>query len=72
MVFPLVAGGLAVGLSALYNTGMAIDNVRYWNDYYRRYHVRPKYPFRAGYFDYMKYSSKSFMTPYVGYGMYRK
>lgn len=45
---------LAVGLSALYSVGKAYDGVRFWNDYYKNTGIRPRYPFRAGYFDPMR------------------
>ncbi len=47
---PLLAGGL----SAIYSAGKAYDNYRFWSDYYRNTGYRPRYPFRAGGYDWMK------------------
>lgn len=66
MVAPLVlAGGVAAGLSGLYHVGKAVDNVRYWNDYYRRTGFRPRYPFAYHTYDWMSYSSKVVGVPYL-------
>lgn len=66
MVAPLlIAGGIASGLSAFYTVGKAVDNVRYWNDYYRRTGYRPRYPFARGYHDWMNYSSRLAGVPYL-------
>lgn len=59
MPIPLLVAGVGVGLSAVYNVGKAYDNARFWNDYYRRYHVRPKYPWRSGRFDHVNYLGRS-------------
>lgn len=40
-------------IGAIYHVGRAVDNVRYWNDYYRNTRMRARYPFRSGQFDYM-------------------
>lgn len=61
MVAPLLAVlGASVGMQAVtgiyqfyMNHQRAIENERYWNDYYRNTGVRPVYPFRAG--DYTDY-----------------
>lgn len=53
---------LAVGLGALYSVGRASDSIRYWNSYFKNTGRRPKYPFRSGAMDWMKYGAG------VGYG----
>lgn len=67
MVFPAVLAGAGVALGSLYSAGQAYDSVRYWNEYRKRTGVSPKYSFRAGAYDYMKYASKTMMSPYAMY-----
>lgn len=65
-LLPLFAG-VGFGLSTIYNTGKALDNRRYWNDYYRNTGYRPRYPYRAGVYDWMKDFGK---TAYGAVGYY--
>lgn len=62
-VLPLLplAFGLGATLNGVYSVGQAVDSYRYWNDYYRNTGYRPRYPFRAGKYDYMAD---------VGHGLY--
>lgn len=59
----LASGLFAVGgvLNSIYAVGQAYDSYRYWHDYYRNTGVRPRYPWRAGQYDWMAD---------VGHGMY--
>lgn len=50
---PLFAGG-AYALSGIYNVGKAIDTRNYWRSYYANTGFRPRYPYRAGVYDWMK------------------
>lgn len=54
-VLPLlpVAFGLGTALNTIYGVGQAVDSYRYWNDYYKNTGYKPRYPFRAGQFDWM-------------------
>lgn len=45
--------GIGGGLNAVYGVGQAMDSYRYWNDYYKNTGYRPRYPWRAGQYDYM-------------------
>lgn len=62
-LLPLAGGLFLAGgvLNSIYSVGQAYDSYRYWNDYYRNTGVRPRYPFRAGQYDWMAD---------VGHGMY--
>lgn len=51
-MLPLLVAG--AGLSALYSAGQALDNHRYWSDYYRNTGFRPRYPWRAGQYDWVR------------------
>lgn len=56
-MIPIAAGllaGAAVSGGA-YNVAKALENKRYWDNYYARTGVRAKYPFRSGYYDTWKY-----------------
>lgn len=63
MVAPLVAigAGLMAGGTAVksyYDIRKAYETRRYWNDYYKNTGVKPKYPYRSGYYDiYAAYGS---------------
>lgn len=56
-MLPLLAVGY--GLSAIYSAGKALDNYRYWNDYYRNTGHRPRYPWHAGAYDWVSYAGGS-------------
>lgn len=60
-VLPLLplAYGLGATLNGIYSVGKAVDSYRYWNDYYRRTGIKPKYPFRAGVYDYLSYGGRT-------------
>lgn len=45
--------GVGGALNALYSVGQAVDSYHYWNDYYRNTGYSPRYPFRAGKYDYL-------------------
>ena len=52
MVFPwLVAGASA--LYGLYGAGRALETWKYWADYQKNTGVKPRYPVRAGLYDWM-------------------
>lgn len=76
MVFPLLAGMLAgsSAMGALYGSGKAIDNYRFWSDYHRNTGVNVKYPWRAGAYDDLAWGSRSMrsgaMFGYTSYGIY--
>lgn len=53
----LVAGSAAATIGGMYNVGQAYDSWRYWEDYRRNTHRSPRYPFRSGSVDYLKYSA---------------
>lgn len=55
-IIPVVAGA-SFALNSIYSAGKAIDNYRYWNDYYRNTGFRPRYKFRSGYYDYLQQSN---------------
>lgn len=42
----LVGSAIAGGV---YSAGKGFENQRYWDDYYKNTHRRPKYRFRSGY-----------------------
>lgn len=48
---------LALGLGSIYSVGRAVDNVRYWHDYYKNTGYMPKYPLRSGAGDSLGYLS---------------
>lgn len=54
-MFPLVPAlfGAGATLNGIYSVGQAFDSYRYWNDYYKNTGYRPKYPWRAGKYDYL-------------------
>lgn len=56
MVAPLIAVPFLVGSSVggLYSVGKGIENKRFWRDYARNTHRSPRYPFRAGRYDYIR------------------
>lgn len=47
---------LVGSIGAIYTVGKAYNNIRYWNDYRRNTGKSPKYPFRAGAYDWMGYA----------------
>lgn len=68
-MLPLLVAG--AGLSALYTAGKAVDSYRYWNDYYRNTGFRPRYPWRAGVYDWVGAMGKSMTSAYrVGTAYY--
>lgn len=72
MALPLLASGLIVGSNAvagLYHVGKAQDNRRFWRDYYKNTGVRPKYPYRAGVYDYLYDYADLGMNAGFSYGM---
>lgn len=54
-MLPLLVGSL----SAAYAVGRMSDNVRYWSDYKRNTGYSPRYPWRAGANDWMKYAANA-------------
>lgn len=50
VVIPALVG-IGATLSGMYSVGKAVDNYRFWNDYYKRTGFKPKYPWRSGYYD---------------------
>lgn len=50
---PLFAGA-SFALTTMYNVGKGLDNHRFWRDYYSNTGYRPRYPYRAGVYDWMK------------------
>ena len=61
---------LVAGIGAMYSAGQIMDTNRYWNDYYKNTGYRPRYLYRSGYMDYMKYGSR-IGNSYFGYKMYK-
>lgn len=64
MVFPLVPALVAGGgvLNGIYAIGQAVDSYRYWNDYYKNTGFKPRYPFRAGRYDWLADSGHALYT----------
>lgn len=63
MPAPLVAGAYALfALGSIssggYHVGKAVENSRFWKDYYRNTHRAPRYPYRVGRYDYLRDFSK--------------
>lgn len=56
-----LAFGLGSVLNGVYSVGQAVDSYHYWNDYYRNTGYKPRYPWRAGQYDYLSD---------VGHGLY--
>lgn len=48
MVLPLIGAGI----STLYGFGKLYENAKFWDDYRRNTGYSPRYPFRAGVYDY--------------------
>lgn len=48
-MLPFIVG--AATLSAIYSTGRAYDNYRYWHDYAERTGHHARYPWRSGRYD---------------------
>lgn len=69
-LLPLLVAGAALG--AIYSTGQALDNSRYWNDYARRTGYRPRYSWRAGKYDFVKNYGKAFTYSATSYGAFFK
>lgn len=46
MVLPALVG-IGATLSGIYSVGKAVDNYRYWDDYYKKTGFRPKYMWRT-------------------------
>lgn len=40
-------------IGGIYSVGKGIDSLRYWNDYRKNTGYSPRYPFRAGQFDFV-------------------
>lgn len=66
----LMGAGALVG--GIYSVGQAVENNRYWNDYYRNTGFRPRYPFRAGQYDWMQSVGASLTDFGLVYGYNRK
>lgn len=49
-MLPALAYGIGAVYS-LYKLGKAVDTYRYWHDYYLNTGYKPRYPFRAGVYD---------------------
>lgn len=56
---------LALSVGALYSVGRAVDNVRFWRDYYANTGKIPKYPFRSGAMDSLGYTSDAGFNYYL-------
>lgn len=56
MVAPLLMAPLIAGssLSGVYSVGKAVETSRYWTEYQRNTGRSPRYPFRAGRYDYVR------------------
>lgn len=70
-ILPLFVGA-SFALQTVYNMGKASDTRRYWDSYYRNTGFRPRYPYRAGVYDYLK--NDAWMMGAFGRtsGIYRK
>lgn len=58
-MLPLAAVGLGLSSSigGIYEVAKGFENRRYWDTYYSNHHVRPKYPYRSGYYSYNSYAN---------------
>lgn len=65
-MLPLLVAGAS--LASVYSAGKALDSNRYWNDYYRNTGHKPKYPWRAGVYDWVGDLGYNMM---YGYGVGR-
>lgn len=63
---PLLIAG--IGLSTLYATGKTADSVRFWDDYRKNTGFRPRYPWRAGKYDFVR----DYSHLMSGYGAYAR
>lgn len=63
-MFPIVPALFGVGatLNGIYSVGQAYDSYRYWNDYYKNTGYKPRYPWRAGQYDYLSDIGHGFYT----------
>lgn len=52
----MVLPALAASLAAIYGVGKSVDSIRYWQDYRKNTGYSPRYPFKSGSMDWMKYS----------------
>lgn len=70
MVAPLAVGLIAAGsaLSGVYNVGKAVENRRFWSEYYKNTHFAPRYPFRSGYYDYIGETGYAIRNAGFSYG----
>lgn len=59
-------------LSGLYNVGRAVDNKRFWDDYYKNTGFKPRYPYRSGYYDWVSDLSSSMMNVGFSYSMLKR
>lgn len=75
MVLPLLAAGLIAGgsaLSGVYSVGKAVENRRYWSEYYKNTHRSPRYRWRSGYYDYLNASGSAMRSAGFSYGYLKK
>lgn len=63
------AGALAGGI---YSVGQAVENNRYWRDYYRNTGFKPRYPWRTGQYDWLQSAGASFSDFGFAYGFGRR
>lgn len=69
-VLPLLVAGAALG--AIYSTGKALDSQRYWSDYYRNTGYRPRYPWRAGQYDWVGDAGRTLFYGSMEYYHFKK
>lgn len=48
---------LVGSIGAIYSIGKGYDTWKYWNDYKKNTGFSPRYPFRYGSMDYLKYGA---------------
>lgn len=63
-MIPALFAVASAGLGAYYTVGQFRDNKKYWNDYYRNTGRRPRYAYKSGSYDWMKYGARSLGSIY--------
>lgn len=71
-MLPALMMGAGALMGGLYSVGQAVDSNRYWRDYYKNTGYKPRYPFRAGKYDWMQSTGASMTDFGLSYNFWRK
>lgn len=71
-MLPALLFGAGAVMQGIYSVGQALDNNRYWADYYKNTGVKPRYPWRAGKYDWLQSSGATLSDSGFAYSFGRR